>query len=92
LNNEKYNGYANEETYKTVLRMSNDEELYLQYCDKPAEEIAQEFTDWLRLPVDKIPDDQIEFRHQLVIEIGSLWRVNWSEVATALKTSSKGKL
>ena len=91
---EKFNGYANRETWALVMRLTNDEGLYESFRELLAEaeegtqleyveECARELLD---------PDEYREaFAHEqgpelrrMAFEVGSLWRVDWSEVVEAL--------
>jgi hypothetical protein len=87
---EKYNGWSNRETWATVLHLNNDVGLYrtvqdwavsnLQEQENEAEAVtvlAESIEDFVTELVETDWDGVKFMRY----DIGSLWRVNWREVA-----------
>ena len=93
---EEYNGYSNRETWATCLWLSNDYGLYLEITEvmipaikktepekywegQLARELKEYVTDGLKALADESPagsDIRLMFD-----DIGSLWRVDWYELA-----------
>ena len=95
-NDEMYQGWANRETWAVNLHLSNDEGLYSQVnelavaADRDPDELAEAIRnfvvdellnpDYYRTELGSaMPDTVIELSR----EIGSLWRVDWDEIAKA---------
>ncbi len=90
---EKFDGYANRETWALVLHLTNDEGLYESFRElisrTPGEaEAAVEQDVLVLLDPDEYRDtfgaDQPAGLRRVAFEVGSLWRVDWSEVVEAL--------
>ena len=95
---EKYNGWSNRETWALMLHINNDQGLYEEFREL-AREYGKEsprpaVQDAVRQRVENLLDPD-EFREQydadqtpevarMAYEVGSVWRVNWSEVVDAL--------
>lgn len=84
---ETYNGWSNRETWAAHLWLSNDEGLYNEcrriVLENPephrAEQIIKEYVSELLDDGDFDQDTQ----NAMKADIGSLWRVDWLEVAKA---------
>ena len=87
---EEYNGWSNRETWATMLHIDNDQGLI-----EPLEEVARRGVDGYELEQEVkafIEDDVLNFdnvstNHNaflMLTDIGSLYRVNWAEIAEAL--------
>jgi len=87
MSDETYNGWTNRETWATNLWLSNDEGLYdwarerAQRAADPAT-ACKEFVEELLDPNEALLSE--ELRHSISSDIGSLWRVDWQEVAESL--------
>lgn len=93
---EQYNGWANRETWALMLHVGNDQGLYEMFRDgarlnreeggdvaDAAKDLAESiFT--RRGYVDYYGGEWPDALADIAREIGSLWRVDWSEVAAAL--------
>ena len=89
--NDEYNGWTNRETWAVHLWLSNEEPLY-NYARKLAcadynykyetDDAFSDFVDELLTPGSEwmVPETE---QHTMQRDIGSLWRVNWREVANA---------
>lgn len=88
--NDTYQGWTNRETWALMLHINNDEGLY--YAAR--EVLSEGGEEGLREHVTVLLDPD-EFREgtgesqpreiaRMAHEVGSLWRVNWSEVYEAL--------
>ena len=74
-----YNGYSNRETWATALQLSNDQDLYLFFRGKSAEQIKAGVWE-----IDFHSSDYTPMSNFVLKDIGDLSKVNWSEVAEAL--------
>lgn len=81
MTNEKYNGWTNRETWATHLWLTSDEDYYQEYRNQTADDIRRGLT---MLFASNGPIDGNTL--SMITDIGSLWRVNWDEIANALKT------
>jgi len=96
--NEEYNGWTNRETWATKLHIDNDQALYEIALDYARQEIAghdegeeinsyhlgETFESWITedlLTLENIAGNQGLF--SMLTDIGSLYRVNWQEIAQA---------
>lgn len=89
---EEHNGWKNRETWAAALHLSNDEYLYnfcrelcsegkRWSCGDRIEAFVTEHTDMILHPD---PDDYLIGAHlwrNLLADVGSLWRVEWADVA-----------
>ena len=86
---EEYNGWTNHETWAADLWLSNDEGLYNEVREIvknskdewDAEKSIKEYVEELREMVDS--GEAGEELKLMFNDIGSLWRVNWGEIAEA---------
>lgn len=93
---EQYQGWANCETWATVLHINNDQGLYSEFRDLARDEgwssdydrdkaIRERVTELLDL--DYWTEGGAAYPPAVAMmarEIGSLWRVDWAEVTAAL--------
>ena len=93
MNEQEYNGWSNRETWATNLWLTNDYgmtkdlEIYFQELHNEGEpttpEIMRNFTDH----IENFVGELLEFEnlnqttHSMLTDIGSLYRVNWREIA-----------
>lgn len=102
--NEEYNGWTNRETWATMLHINNDQalqEIALDYArqeikgHEEGEEInpyylGQTIESWITedlLTLENIAGNQGLF--SMLTDIGSLYRVNWREIAESLLSDVK---
>lgn len=93
-NDERYQGSRNRETWTLVLHINNDEGLYEMFREtvrtSDGAAILQDVEDRVRelLNPDEYRDtfgtDQPAALARMAFEVGSLWRVDWSEVVASL--------
>lgn len=87
---EEYNGWTNRETWATALHINNDEGLYGTVQDWAVSNIEEQESESEAVTV--LAESIEDFVTELVesdwdgvkymrYDIGSLWRVNWREVA-----------
>lgn len=93
MNEQEYNGWSNRETWATNLWLTNDYgmtkdlEIYFQELHKEDEpttpEILRDFVEYVETYVNEL----LEFEnlnpttYSMLTDIGSLYRVNWREIA-----------
>jgi hypothetical protein len=89
---DEYNGWTNRETWATALHIDND-----QAMQEAVQELAtsahqenedtlqalRELTEWVEEYVTEVLEADWEGVKSMRYDIGSLWRVNWREVAEA---------
>lgn len=87
---EEYNGWKNRETWATALHINNDEGLYRTVQDWAVSNIEEQESESEAVTV--LAESIEDFVTELVesdwdgvkymrYDIGSLWRVNWQEIA-----------
>jgi len=84
-------GWANRETWAVKLHWDNNEGDYHYFTDqakeyKNAGKSSYEFADFLKDKADEIKDmvingDANEEAKSFIDDVGSLWRVDWVEIA-----------
>jgi hypothetical protein len=98
---QEYNGWSNRETWATMLHIDNDQALLEiamdyakqeleQYGEQARYELAQTLQNWIE--DDLLTRENIAGNEGLWLmlsDIGSLYRVNWREVADTLLTYAK---
>lgn len=86
----KYNGWTNRETWACMLWLTNDENIYNEFLTtvKVAKEESHnsrfQVSESIRTFVELLRDTRTPQTHSLFSmfdDIGSLWRVNWGEIA-----------
>ena len=86
----KYNGWTNRETWACMLWLTNDENIYNEFLTtvKVAKEESHnsrfQVSESIRTFVELLRDTRTPQTHSLFNmfdDIGSLWRVNWGEIA-----------
>ncbi len=98
MNEQEYNGWSNRETWATMLHIDNDQFLLdtaLDYAKQQLEEteseaeairyLAESVQSWLEndlLTLENIAGNQGLWL--MLTDIGSLYRVNWREIAESL--------
>lgn len=88
-----YNGWSNRETWAVYLHWSNNEgdynhflEVAKKYHDE--EKRIREFADYLEERAEEIQqsvmdEEATKEAKMFMIDVGSLWRVDWMEIAVA---------
>jgi hypothetical protein len=90
---EEYNGWSNRETWAVKLHWDNNEGDYNYFTGQAKEfkdsgKDAFEFADFLKETAEEIADqvkegEGTEEAKNFVEDVGSLWRVDWNEIAKA---------
>ena len=89
---EEYNGWTNRETWAVILPLSNKQDWYQGAIDAVAKQLHDEpdtspvyMGDVLRQYWDYDifcdPDLELEWEVLVLRDVGSEWRVNWTEIA-----------
>ena len=97
---QEYNGWPNRETWACALHLSNDESLYetcrelVDTCmyDAPAGEVLRrwvelEVVDPVLHPLGGLNRSET-WQRNMVADVGSFWRVDWSAVAASFCLTS----
>lgn len=91
----EYNGWTNRETWATALHINNDEGLYNQAREMASEYAKQrdeasianeswlfaQYCDQIENFIDDLFDENWDNLKAMRNDIGSLYRVNWREIA-----------
>ena len=95
-NDEKYNGFTNRETWAVKLYIDNDQYFYSYYVDllnrsSDAYDLARDLEDWWTVMIQDLLDcnNIRSAERNMIMDIGSLWRVNWLEIAQQDYTEEK---
>lgn len=93
---EKFNGWANHETWALMLHINNDQGLHEEFRDLVREVDEDERRDAVKDRVETYLDKD-EFEREFGVEVawpiglrrmaeevGSRWRIDWNEVVNAL--------
>jgi hypothetical protein len=92
---QEYNGWTNRETWAVALHINNDQGLYNQVREMANEYTTQrenasianeswlfaQYCDQIENFIDDLFDEQWESLKAMRNDIGSLYRVNWREIA-----------
>jgi hypothetical protein len=93
---EEYNGWSNRETWATKLWIDNDQGLYYHaqdmaggYSNEDKRGLADALEEWITelLDMEQVFTAPPAQRKELIMmssDIGSLYRVNWYEIAESL--------
>ena len=93
--NQEYNGWTNRETWATALHINNDEGLYNQVREMASEYTKQrdeasianeswlfaQYCNQIENFIDDLFDENWDNLKAMRNDIGSLYRVNWREIA-----------
>jgi len=93
IQTDEHNGWANKETWATVLWLSNDEGFHSQARELAAEhqyEFCFQADDAVKEWVTELLDPSGDYgpwkqQYSMTKDIGSLWRVDWRAVADAFR-------
>ena len=96
MSDDTYNGWVNRETWAVALHLGNDYNLYHETCErvkyKTHIEAADELEGWVTdlfnfvlhpQPDDQVSDELMKLIRSMMSDVGSLWRVNWRDVAAS---------
>lgn len=78
---DNYNGWTNRETWCVHLWITNDEVFYAELRGRSPTEIEESFKEIETMVIDGAASEETA---TMILDIGSLWRVNWKEVSAAL--------
>ena len=99
--NEEFNGWSNRETWATALHINNDSGLYEPVTEKTKEmandETVEHKTATLADIIEQFIDEILDYENikenrnafSMLSDIGSLYRVNWREIADSLLSDIK---
>ncbi len=73
---DSYNGWTNRETWAAFTWITNDESLYNTHRGSDAADLEKD--------IKRLLDSNWTGAASMEADIGSLWRVNWQEIANAL--------
>ena len=93
----RYNGWANRETWACSLHIDNDQGSYnfarelmaeahkgATEPDEPRWRLREALKDWIEREVETVhfePAEATEWARMMAHDVGSVWRVNWDELA-----------
>ena len=90
---EEYNGWTNRETWAVALHLDNEENThnivneYVKHALKECESPVMCLEESLENFIDELWDDGTQLTRDRALmfrDIGSIYRVNWREIATGL--------
>lgn len=98
METQEYNGWTNRETWATMLHIDNDQGLLLPLLEvaqrnESVREVAEEIEAFLT--EDVLNFDNVSTNHNaflMLTDIGSLYRVNWQEIAQSLLDNVKERV
>ncbi len=97
METQKYNGWTNRETWATALHIDNDEGLLAPILEVAQlhdnlYDLADEIRDFIEevLDFDNVSTNRNAF--SMLTDIGSLYRVNWQEIAQNLLDNVKERV
>jgi hypothetical protein len=98
METQEYNGWTNRETWATMLHIDNDEGLLLPLLDvtqnhENVRDLATEIEAFITedvLNFDNVSTNKNAFI--MLTDIGSLYRVNWQEIAESLFDNVKERV
>lgn len=88
---ERYNGWPNRETWALYTWLSNDQGLYEEVRErantKDPVEAVRNVKDYIEALFDEFQDDPATYKGManMVMDVGSLWRVDWAEITGAFR-------
>ena len=94
INKDEYNGFQNRETWAVNLHLTNDENLYNEVRDLLKQKYEYKFQKddalkdyveelFYNLKENEFSPKQKELIFNMMSDVGSLWRVNWTEIVKA---------
>lgn len=86
-NDDTYQGWTNRETWAAVLHLNNDQGMQEMARERLAESDEISHPRVMQGLVEELIEDfaaEVDGIAMMRDEIGSMWRVNWAEVAEAL--------
>ena len=98
-NSDEYNGWTNRETWAASLHLDNDENTYTMAREWAGEiatgtalaharvrlaDTLREFFEDRASAVTHDPGNAVEWDRMMVADVGSLWRVDWYEIADGI--------
>jgi hypothetical protein len=97
---QEYNGWSNRETWATALHINNDSGLYENVIEQTKNYLDDEYptaglANEIEMFINEILDwENVSFNRQAFLmaqDIGSLYRVNWREIADSFLSEMKVK-
>lgn len=82
MSSEKYNGWTNRETWALFTHLTSDEALYQAHRGLSAVDLQADIEQYASYVA--IGQPMSYAIGQMIVDVGSLWRVNWRAVAEAI--------
>lgn len=91
-----YQGWTSRETWAAKLHMDNDYGMYQDFQKAARKLTPRDLEDYIKEVFDEIHEAVLAGQatreaRSMILDIGSLYRVNWNEIALSLKEDNAGE-